>query len=168
MILRQDQPSRYAGLKCASRKLSPRNLPRERFSSMTPSRHTRCAKFQKKCTTRKRPRYKAKIRSLNSPRWCVNEEEAVMTKFIVAMFLAGSLLMSCAFVPIYAVAQTSESPPPLPGKPNTHPTSCIGPICRSGCRPFGRHGNQICKINCRSTGEYIGPCQTAVGCPLPC
>jgi len=32
MILRQDQPSRYAGLKCASRKLSPRNLPRERFS----------------------------------------------------------------------------------------------------------------------------------------
>jgi len=34
MILRQDQPSRYAGLKCASRKLSPRNLPRERFSSL--------------------------------------------------------------------------------------------------------------------------------------
>ena len=36
MILRQDQPSRYAGLKCASRKLSPRNLPRERFSSNDP------------------------------------------------------------------------------------------------------------------------------------
>ena len=34
MILRQDQPSRYAGLQCASRKLSPRNLPRERFSSL--------------------------------------------------------------------------------------------------------------------------------------
>ena len=38
MILRQDQPSRYAGLQCASRKLSPRNLPRERFSSMAPRR----------------------------------------------------------------------------------------------------------------------------------
>ena len=38
MILRQDQPSRYAGLQCASRKLSPRNLPRERFSSLTRSR----------------------------------------------------------------------------------------------------------------------------------
>ena len=37
MILRQDQPSRYAGLKCASRKLSPRNLPRERFSSLAHS-----------------------------------------------------------------------------------------------------------------------------------
>jgi hypothetical protein len=36
MILRQDQPSRYAGLQCASRKLSPRNLPRERFSSLAP------------------------------------------------------------------------------------------------------------------------------------
>jgi len=41
MILRQDQPSRYAGLKCASRKLSPRNLPRERFSSMARTRSPR-------------------------------------------------------------------------------------------------------------------------------
>jgi hypothetical protein len=41
MILRQDQPSRYAGLKCASRKLSPRNLPRERFSSLAQTRSER-------------------------------------------------------------------------------------------------------------------------------
>jgi hypothetical protein len=40
MILRQYQPSRYAALQCASRKLSPGNLPRERFSSETRSRHS--------------------------------------------------------------------------------------------------------------------------------
>src|SRR5271157_1667241 len=37
MILRQNQPSRYAALQCAARNLAPGNLPRERFSSLAPS-----------------------------------------------------------------------------------------------------------------------------------
>src|SRR5208337_4104712 len=40
MILRQDQPPRYAGLQCASCELSPGNLPRERFSSLAHWRHS--------------------------------------------------------------------------------------------------------------------------------
>src|SRR5208282_5360712 len=46
MILRQDQPPRYAGLQCASCELSPGNLPRERFSSVALNVGAGAARFR--------------------------------------------------------------------------------------------------------------------------
>lgn len=40
MILRQDEPSRYPDIQCASRTLSPGHLPRERFSPRVGSGHS--------------------------------------------------------------------------------------------------------------------------------
>lgn len=48
------------------------------------------------------------------------------------------------------------------------PLSCSGPICRADCRVFGGGGNQLCNIYCKPSGEYLGQCQTQLGCPLPC
>ena len=49
MILRQDQPSRYAALQCAARNLAPGNLPRERFSSLALTRRARTRVSRRQC-----------------------------------------------------------------------------------------------------------------------